>query len=963
LTFVRHVAWLPAILALALPTGASAAPLATGPDGWLATFRVTSTVEPDPRTCETCRVVASASERLDLSRLARSARTVDLSFVARTARPTVLHLFVGLRGELEVLIDGRPLARFTRWVDRVDERHVALPLTGEHVITLRTTRIDDDAWTLRVRLLDEGFTPGPGDVSLDVGPLSEDDARRLAREAVSVHERRELAGVDPVALTSGRTIARANDARANDARANDARANDPRANRSDDVRTDVPTNEDALPFATPIARLTIAPSAGGVVAPIALRLGDVTRGLDITRGRYERVALDVPIGARGGLPIDVRVDDSPLTVGAGIALDRPLLDALAELARALDAPESTSLSPVSRASATWRLREALRVIDVGDPDARWRAWLASEARDAARAIRAGRDPFATRVGYQRLAHPSALDGTPQPFELFVPPGRAPRTGWPVLITLHGFKGNNGDYFRNTFGLERDWRGGESLDDHGRNGVPPSGAWGGVGPVPTHGPMIVIAPEARGQTHYRHAGEIDVLEALAAVRARHPVDPRRLYVTGGSMGGTGAIYLPYRNPDLFAASAALAGYHDQRVRQDTHHDALSDVERFLVAERSDVDWAENGSHLPTLLVRGTRDRPLEWTRALTTRLRALRFPFEHREPALGHNVWTETYANGAIFTWLGRHTRAATPHHVRLRTGRERTDRAHWLRDVARAAPDRFAEVEAHVGDTHVELITRDVAALTLAPPHELVPSARPLRIDGVEVGVALQGGTTLELVRDGTTWRVGSLERSGRKQAGVSGPIRDVYHDRLVFVVGTLDPTQTWMNRRVAEHWAHPVGWDTAYPIVDDVDVTPEQIEHATLVLIGGPRSNDLVARWRRELPLRFDGDAIVVGDERHEGAEVGAVFVAPHPDVDGRAVLVIAGTTPLGTWRATFLPDLLPDYVVFDERIENARGQWSCGGARRDDGSPNFAEPVPCAYRAHGFFGMRWELATPATR
>jgi hypothetical protein len=54
-------------------------------------------------------------------------------------------------------------------------------------------------------------------------------------------------------------------------------------------------------------------------------------------------------------------------------------------------------------------------------------------------------------------------------------------------------------------------------------------------------------------------------------------------------------------------------------------------------------------------------------------------------------------------------------------------------------------------------------------------------------------------------------------------------------------------------------------------------------------------------------------------------------------------------------LPDLLPDYVVFDERVENARGQWSCGGARRDDGSPNFAEPVPCAYRAHGFFDMHW--------
>ncbi|MCB9600552.1 MAG: prolyl oligopeptidase family serine peptidase [Sandaracinus sp.] len=906
---------LAALFAYALP--ARATPLATGPDGWLGTFRVAPSAEAplDPRTCA-CEVVASPSERLDLRRLGpRNARALDLAFVARTDVARTLHLFVGLRGELEVFVDGAPHAHWTRWVDRVDERHVGLALSpGEHVVVLRAKRLDDDDdWSLRVRILDDGFVPGSGDVSLDLGPLDEDRARGLATGAASVRERRLLANVDVVALVAG-----------------------PR-----DVAED-----DALP----VARLEVGLFAGGPAVAVETRIGDERASLSVERGAFRGTLLrDVPLGTRGGLGVTVSANDTELSAGGGVSLDRPLLSALSELARAL--ARSNETSAVARASAGWRLREGLRVIEVGDPDGAWRSWLANEARDVARALAAGRDPFAPSAGYQRLAHPSRLDGTPQPFELFVPPGRPPRTGWPVLITLHGFKGNNGDYFRNTFGLERNWRGGESLDAHGRNGTPPSGAWGGVGPVPTHGPMIVIAPEARGQTHYRFAGEIDVEEALAAVRARHPVDPARLYVTGGSMGGTGAIYLPYRNPDLFAASAALAGYHDQRVRQDTHHEGLSAAERFLVAERSDVDWAETASHLPTLLVRGTRDRPLEWTRALATRLRELRYPFEHREPALGHNVWTETYAGGAIFTWLGRHRLPGTPHHVRFRTGRERTDHAFWVRDVVRSAPDIFADVDAHVGEERIDVTTSNVAALVLAPPSELVAGTLHVRIDGVD----LEGPAPLSLVRQNEGWRVGTSERG--KRPGVSGPIRDVYHDRLVFVVGTLDPRQTWMNRRVAEQWAHPVGWDTAYPIVDDVDVTPEQIENATLVLVGGPGSNDLVARWRRELPLRFERDAIVVGETRHRGPEVGTVFVAPHPDVEGHAVLVIAGTTPLGTWRAAFLPDLLPDWVVFDEGVENARGQWSCGGARRDDGSPNFAEPVPCAYRAHGFFGMDWRL------
>jgi len=42
----------------------------------------------------------------------------------------------------------------------------------------------------------------------------------------------------------------------------------------------------------------------------------------------------------------------------------------------------------------------------------------------------------------------------------------------------------------------------------------------------------------------------------------------------------------------------------------------------------------------------------------------------------------------------------------------------------------------------------------------------------------------------------------------------------------------------------------------------------------------------------------------------------------------VIAGLTPLGTWRSMFLPDLLPDLVVFDAGIAPARERFAAGGA-----------------------------------
>lgn len=69
------------------------------------------------------------------------------------------------------------------------------------------------------------------------------------------------------------------------------------------------------------------------------------------------------------------------------------------------------------------------------------------------------------------------------------------------------------------------------------------------------PFLVVSPQC-------HPGEIwtDV-EALGAildeVALTHRVDPDRIYVTGHSMGGRGALYATYKMPDRFAAVVSLA----------------------------------------------------------------------------------------------------------------------------------------------------------------------------------------------------------------------------------------------------------------------------------------------------------------------------------------------------------------------------------------------------------------------
>lgn len=71
------------------------------------------------------------------------------------------------------------------------------------------------------------------------------------------------------------------------------------------------------------------------------------------------------------------------------------------------------------------------------------------------------------------------------------------------------------------------------------------------------PFIVVSPQC-------HKGEIwtDVA-ALGAILddvvRSNRVDPDRVYVTGHSMGGRGALYAAYKMPDRFAAVLSLAPY--------------------------------------------------------------------------------------------------------------------------------------------------------------------------------------------------------------------------------------------------------------------------------------------------------------------------------------------------------------------------------------------------------------------
>lgn len=181
--------------------------------------------------------------------------------------------------------------------------------------------------------------------------------------------------------------------------------------------------------------------------------------------------------------------------------------------------------------------------------------------------------------------------------------------WPLILYLHGGSGR-----------------GEDISQMKRLGLT-----GKVDADPNF-PFIVVSPQC-------HNGEIwtDV-EALGAildeVAATHRVDPDRVYVTGHSMGGRGALYTAFKMPDRFAAIVSLAPVSPITV------------------------WGGNLANIPLWLFHGTSDQftPLKEVEEL---VRATEAAGGHPQltvlPERDHYI-LDVYDRPDLYKWIAQQKR-------------------------------------------------------------------------------------------------------------------------------------------------------------------------------------------------------------------------------------------------------------------------------------------------------------------
>jgi predicted esterase len=506
-------------------------------------------------------------------------------------------------------------------------------------------------------------------------------------------------------------------------------------------------------------------------------------------------------------------------------------------------------------------------------------------------------------GYVRLAYRDPVDGSPQFGQVYLPPNYDPSKKWPLVLYLHGYNPDNPKYVK--------WW---AIDSRHHNRAEDYG-------------VIYLIPHGRGNTGYRGIGEQDVLRCIQMAKERFSIDEDRVLLSGESMGGGGTWHVGTRNPELFAAIAPVFGGWDYRVHMpDEEIEKLTPLERFQHDSWSSFAQTEALLTTPVFVNHGDADHlvDVENSRYIIRQLQRWRYNIRYGEQPGGGHFDSDHWP--AIMEWLLEQERVSHPREVRIRSAKLKEAKAHWVRVEQQADPFAFMQVKAEcVAPNAIRLDTDNVLAVTLSPGGELADPAKPLTVVWNETDIQ-----TVPLV-DGKATITSPDAMTGPllKRPELAGPASDVQATPFAIVLGTASTNPLmqafceYHAKALVHQWED---WQKQSPrFFRDVDLTEADKQAYSLILVGGPEENTVTRELWESLPLRIDGDDIIVDGKSFVSPDAAVQLVYPHPLNSDRYVQVIAATSPQGMFRAFDLPREY-DFAIQDGRTlpsgEEASGE-----------------------------------------
>ncbi|MBK8477424.1 MAG: hypothetical protein IPL39_14320 [Opitutaceae bacterium] len=494
-------------------------------------------------------------------------------------------------------------------------------------------------------------------------------------------------------------------------------------------------------------------------------------------------------------------------------------------------------------------------------------------------------------GVQEWAYESPVDGSGQPFKLMIPTDYDPTRPAPLSVYMHGY---TGDHLNHSTGIQ----------DH-------DGFF-----------ELAVLGRSRGGG-YAGLSQADVLQVLDYVAVHWRIDPARVHLTGGSMGGGATFKFGARFPHRFASGQITCGY----VQQEPIGNLLTFP---IYATHSDDDPV-----VPILLARG----PLA-----ELRRRGGQVIFDETT-GYGHAAWDYAAGNQRSAAWAPRQVSPDT-HAVRFLdfTAYDGAAVRCWWAEIAEwGAMPRPARFVATAGADNTFFVELDnVARLRVRLAESPFDATKPLRVVlGGAVPYEIASPLPAELIIAAAGVAAGGEAPARLHTPG--GPLQVYDGSPLLIVYGTQGNSAANVAMRAAAEAASK-SFNTNWPadagefdardqvphrqnlfgrlnVKADTAVTAADLARCNLVLIGTAAENTVVAQLAAGLPVRLTGDQLVCSDGFTLPAAASTVGLLHfNPLAPQRLIFWVASTEAAGYAAGATVPALAsPLFIGADLLVTHA--------------------------------------------
>lgn len=556
---------------------------------------------------------------------------------------------------------------------------------------------------------------------------------------------------------------------------------------------------------------------------------------------------------------------------------------LARLKKSIDALGSSALLPDVRIFHE-AVRVALTYNEFFRPEEIGRAReLLRQGQQRADDLLAGRAPWTTATGLVVRGYISKIDKSVQPYGLVIPSGAAPRQ-WRLDCWFHGRAETLSEL---AFLYDRQRLPGEFT---------PEGA-------------IVLHLYGRHNNANKFAGEVDLFEAIEAVKRHYPVDDNRIVVRGFSMGGAAAWQFATHFAGDWVAAAPGAGFSESPQFLNIAKDPIQPTwwEKVLWRMYNATDYAANLANTAVVAYSGEIDRQKQAADMMEKAMAAEGMRLTH---IIGPNTPHRYHPDSKVainerIDAIAARGRDPYPRRVRLTTYTLRYNRQKWVTVDALNRHWERARLDAEVADGNiVHVKAENVAAFSLklgagAPLLDIDKKVRvvindqPVTVDGPWS----DGSWSASFVRGAKTWRAGTSGDGVRKRHALQGPIDDAFMDSFVFVLPTgaamhssVEPWVKAESARAIKEWRRHFRGEPQ--VRHDSAITDAEIASSNLVLWGDPGSNKVLARIIDKLPVKWTAGQITIGSANYPASTHVPLLIYPNPLNPNRYVVLNSGFT-----------------------------------------------------------------------